>query len=133
MVSNKTTSILKVGGLLLGFGGLLLGSSNAFSAYGYGGDSEPFYNLNWNGYVRTTVGVMLEDNDETTGDDKFRMNQAEVTLNLDFDIKTGPLNWKVITRFDKEAQTDYLDDLEARSESIATGFGIQSGNFTDGR
>ena len=27
---------------------------------------------------------------------------AEVTLNLDFDIKTGPLNWKVITRFDKE-------------------------------
>ena len=132
MVSNKTTSILKVGGLLLGFGGLLLGSSNAFSAYGYGGDSEPFYNLNWNGYVRTTVGVMLEDNDETTADDKFRMNQAEVTLNLDFDIKTGPLNWKVITRFDKEAQTDYLDDLEARSESIATGFGIQSGNFTDG-
>ena len=63
MVSNKTTSILKVGGLLLGFGGLLLGSSNAFSAYGYGGDSEPFYNLNWNGYVRTTVGVMLQDNE----------------------------------------------------------------------
>ena len=132
MVSNKSTSILKVGGLLLGFGGLLLGSSNAFSAYGYGGDNEPFYNLNWNGYVRTTVGVMLEDNDETTADDKYRMNQAEVTLNLDFDIKTGPLNWKVITRFDKEAQTDYLDDLEARAETIATGFGIQSGNFTDG-
>ena len=41
---------------------------------------------------------------------------AEVTLNLDFDIKTGPLNWKVITRFDKEAQTDYLDDLEERME-----------------
>jgi len=132
MVSNKTTSILKVGGLLLGFGGLLLGSSNAFSAYGYGGDADPFYNLNWNGYVRTTVGVMLQDSDETTADDKYRMNQAEVTLNLDFDIKTGPLNWKVITRFDKEMQTDYLDDLEARAETIATGFGIQSGNFTDG-
>ena len=108
MVRSKSTSILKVGGLLLGFGGLLLGSSNAFSAYGYGGDNEPFYNLNMNGYVRTTVGVMLQDNDETKADDKYRMNQAEVTLNLDFDIKTGPLNWKVITRFDKEAQTDYL-------------------------
>ena len=44
------------------------------------------------------------------------MNMAEVTLNLDFDIKTGPLNWKVITRFDKEAQTDYLDDLEERHQ-----------------
>jgi len=129
MVREKTTSILKVGGLLLGFGGLLMGSSNAFSAYGYGGDADPFYNLNWNGYVRTTVGVMLDDNDETAADDKFRMNQAEVTLNLDFDIKTGPLNWKVITRFDKEMQTDYLDDLEDRQDSIATLFGLQ-GNYS---
>ena len=129
MVRSKTTSILKVGGLLLGFGGLLLGSSNAFSAYGYGGDNEPFYNLNMNGYVRTTVGIMLQDHDETNADDKFRMNQAEVTLNLDFDIKTGPLNWKVITRFDKEMQTDYLDDLEERMDATATAFGIQ-GNYS---
>ena len=114
---------------MLGFGGLLLGSSNAFSAYGYGGDNEPFYNLNMNGYVRTTVGVMLQDNDETRADDKFRMNQAEVTLNLDFDIKTGPLNWKVITRFDKEMQTDYLDDLEERMDATAAAFGIQ-GNYS---
>ncbi|MDC1093483.1 hypothetical protein OAS55_00745 [Porticoccus sp.] len=129
MVRSKSTSILKVGGLLLGFGGLLLGSSNAFSAYGYGGDNEPFYNLNMNGYVRTTVGVMLQDNDETRADDKFRMNQAEVTLNLDFDIKTGPLNWKVITRFDKEMQTDYLDDLEERMDATAAAFNIQ-GNYS---
>ncbi|MDC0412012.1 hypothetical protein OAM45_02175 [Porticoccus sp.] len=129
MVRSKTTSILKVGGLLLGFGGLLLGSSNAFSAYGYGGDNEPFYNLNMNGYVRTTVGVMLQDHDETKADDKWRMNQAEVTLNLDFDIKTGPLNWKVITRFDKEMQTDYLDDLEERMDATAAAFGIQ-GNYS---
>ena len=69
-----------------------------------------------NGYVRTTVGVMLQDNDETRADDKYRMNQAEVTLNLDFDIKTGPLNWKVITRFDKECKPTILDDLEERME-----------------
>ena len=118
MVRSKSTSILKVGGLLLGLGGLLLGSSNAFSAYGYGGDNEPFYNLNMNGYLRTTVGVMLQDNDETKADDKYRLNMAEVTLNLDFDIKTGPLNWKVITRFDKEMQTDYLDDLEERQDAV---------------
>ncbi|MDC0888274.1 hypothetical protein OAR86_04360, partial [Porticoccus sp.] len=104
-------------------------SSNAFSAYGYGGDNEPFYNLNMNGYVRTTVGVMLQDHDETKADDKWRMNQAEVTLNLDFDIKTGPLNWKVITRFDKEMQTDYLDDLEERMDATAKAFAIQ-GNYS---
>ena len=84
MVRSKTTSILKVGGLLLGFGGLLLGSSNAFSAYGYGGDNEPFYNLNMNGYVRTTVGVMLQDNDETRADDKYRMNQGRGNSKLGF-------------------------------------------------
>ena len=44
------------------------------------------------------------------------MNMAEVTLNLDFDIKTGPLNWKVITRFDKECKPTILDDLEERME-----------------
>ena len=132
MVRSKSTSILKVGGLLLGFGGLLLGSSNAFSAYGYGGDNEPFYNLNMNGYVRTTVGIMLQDHDETKADDKFRMNQAEVTLNLDFDIKTGPLNWKVITRFDKEMQTDYLDDLEERMDATGTAFGIKGNYSGDG-
>ena len=131
MVRKTTTSALKVGGLLLGFGGLLMGSSNAFSAYGYGGDNEPFYNLNWSGYLRTTVGVMLQDNDETQGDDKYRMNQAEATLHLDFDVKTGPLNWKIVTRFDKEMQTDYLDDLEDRSDSIGAGFGL-NGNYTDG-
>ena len=53
---------------------------------------------------------------------------AEVTLNLDFDIKTGPLNWKVITRFDKECQTDYLDDLEERME-LRAAFGLQ-GNYS---
>ncbi len=132
MVRSKTTSILKVGGLLLGFGGLLLGSSNAFSAYGYGGDNEPFYNLNMNGYVRTTLGVMLQDNDETAADDKFRLNMAEVTLNLDFDIKTGPLNWKVITRFDKEMQTDYLDDLEERMDTTALQ-GNYSGSGSHGK
>ena len=118
MVRTTTTSILKVGGLLLGFGGLLMGSSNAFSAYGYGGDNEPFYNFNWSGYLRTTVGVMLQDNDETNADDKYRMNQAEAVLHLDFDVKTGPLNWKIVTRFDQEMQTDYLDDLEERMDTV---------------
>jgi len=71
----------------------------------------------------------LQDNDETNADDKYRMNQAEAVLHLDFDVKTGPLNWKIVTRFDKEMQTDYLDDLEERMTATANAFGLQ-GNYS---
>lgn len=129
MVRKNCISIMKVGGFLLGCGGLMAASNPAMAAYGYGGEDEPFFNLNWSGYLRTTVAVGLEDHDETNADDKWRMTQAELTLNLDFDIKTGPLNWKVITRFDKEHQTDYLDDLQERMDATGAAFGI-NGNYS---
>lgn len=131
MVRKNSTSIMKVGGFLLGCGGLLMASSSALAGPGYGGDSEPAFSFEYNGYLRSTVAVSLQDHDETSADDKFRMTQAELTLNLDFDIKTGPLNWKVITRFDKEHQTDYLDDLEERSNATSAAFDI-SGNYGKG-
>ncbi|MDX2465198.1 MAG: hypothetical protein QNK31_11895 [Porticoccus sp.] len=136
MVREKCTSILKVGGFLLGCGGLMAASSPAMAAYGYGGEDAPFFNFNYSGYVRSTVAVSLEDHDETAADDKWRMTQAELTLNLDFDIKTGPLNWKVITRFDKEHQTDYLDDLQERMDLVGldgnySGPNPQRGDFMD--
>ena len=121
MVRKNCTSIMKVGGFLLGCGGLMAASSSAL-AIGYG--DEPTYTFGYSGYLRETIGVSLQDHDETSADDKYRMTQAKTTLQLDFDIKTGPLNWKVVTRFDKEFQTDYLDDLEDRSNSV----GLQ-GNY----
>lgn len=135
MVREKCTSILKVGGFLLGCGGLMAASSPALSL-GYGGDDEPTFSFDYSGYLRTTVAVSLQDHDETAADDKWRMTQAEATLNLDFDIKTGPLNWKVITRFDKEYQTDYLDDLQERMDSVGlngnySGSQPQRGDFMD--
>lgn len=136
MVREKSTSILKVGGFLLGCGGLMAASSPAMAAYGYGGEDAPFFNFNYSGYLRSTIAVSLQDHDETAADDKWRMTQAELTLNLDFDIKTGPLNWKVITRFDKEEQTDYLDDLQERMDSVGlngnySGSSPQRGDFMD--
>ena len=127
MVRKNSTSIMKVGGFLLGCGGLMAMSSPALSM-GYGGDDEPAFNFSYNGYLRSTIAVSLQDHDETKADDKWRMTQAELTLNLDFDIKTGPLNWKVITRFDKEAQTDYLDDLEERMNNTSSVFDLV-GNY----
>jgi len=131
MVRKNSTSIMKVGGFLLGCGGLMAMSSPALSM-GYGGDDEPAFNFSYNGYLRSTIAVSLQDHDETSADDKWRMTQAELTLNLDFDIKTGPLNWKVITRFDKEAQTDYLDDLEDRMNNTSAIFGLNGNYGKDG-
>ena len=128
MVRKNSTSIMKVGGFLLGCGGLMAMSSPALSM-GYGGEDEPNFTFAYNGYLRSTIAVSLQDHDETAADDKWRMTQAELTLNLDFDIKTGPLNWKIITRFDKEAQTDYLDDLQERMDATGDAFGV-SGNYS---
>ncbi len=126
MVRKNCTSIMKVGGFLLGCGGLMAASSTALAGPGYG--DEPTYTFGYSGYLRETIGVSLEDHDETSADDKYRMTQAKTTLQLDFDIKTGPLLWKVVTRFDKEIQTDYLDDLEDRSNATYAEFGIR-GNY----
>ena len=116
MVMKNNTSIKKVGGFLLGFGGLMAAASPTFAAdFDYGMD-ESFFKLSYNGYVRTTVGVLLNDHKETSADDKWRMNQARATVNIDWDIKTGPLNWRVVTRVEHEHKTDYLEDLSERME-----------------
>ncbi len=117
MVMKNNTSIKKVGGFLLGFGGLMAAASPTFAAdFDYGLD-DSFFKLSYNGYVRTTVGVLLQDSKETEASDQWRMNQARATVNVDWDIKTGPLNWRVVTRVEHEHKTDYLDDISERTDS----------------
>jgi len=117
MVMKNNTSIKKVGGFLLGFGGLMAAASPTFAAdFDYGLD-DSFFKLSYNGYVRTTVGVLLQDSKETEASDQWRMNQARATVNIDWDIKTGPLNWRVVTRVEHEHKTDYLDDISERTDS----------------
>ncbi|WP_461517918.1 DUF1302 family protein [Porticoccus sp.] len=115
MVRKNNTSIKKVGGFLLGFGGLLAASAPALAVDLNYGDG-PNFEIRYSGYARATLAMGLQDHDETSADDKYRLTQAKGTVNVDWDIKTGPLNWKVVTRFEEEAQTDYLDDLEDRMD-----------------
>ncbi len=131
MVKKNNTSIKKVGGFLLGFGGLLAASAPALAVDLNYGDG-PEFEIRYSGYARATMGMSLQDHDETPADDKYRLTQARATLNIDWDIKTGPLNWKVVTRFEEEAQTDYLDDLEERSADLLGGPNPFVGNFTNG-
>ncbi len=84
------------------------------------------FSINLSGYVRTTVGVMLEDQDETQANDKWKLNMFRNTLNLDLDVVTGDLSWKAVGRFDKELQTGYLKDLEALTSVQSPG-----GNFSN--
>lgn len=132
MVRKNNTSIKKVGGFLLGFGGLLAASSPALAVDLNYGDG-PNFEIRYSGYARATMGMSLQDHDETSADDKYRLTQAKGTLNIDWDIKTGPLNWKVVTRFEEEAQTDYLDDLEDRINTVGGAFGLQSNYGPNGR
>ena len=57
MVRKNSTSIMKVGGFLLGCGGLMMASSSALAGPGYGGDSELAFSFEYNGYLRSTVAV----------------------------------------------------------------------------
>ncbi|MEZ5530114.1 MAG: DUF1302 family protein [Porticoccaceae bacterium] len=134
MVRKNNTSIMKVGGLLLGFGGLMAAATPAM-AVELIGDTESDFSIKFNGYARATAGMLLEDHDETAADDKWRLNQARATVNIDWDIKTGPLNWRVVTRFEQEHQTDYLDDLEDRINETSQTFGgsFYSNYGKDGR
>ncbi|RLA49266.1 MAG: LysR family transcriptional regulator [Gammaproteobacteria bacterium] len=75
------------------------------------------YSASLSGYVRTTVGVSLNDHDETKRDDKWEATMARGTLLLDLDVYTGPLIWKAVGRLDKEYKTNYLKDLQKRADS----------------
>ncbi|MDX2349340.1 MAG: hypothetical protein QNK32_03015, partial [Porticoccus sp.] len=61
MVRKNCTSIMKVGGFLLGCGGLLAASTSVLAGPGYG--DEPTYTFGYSGYIRETIGVSLEDHD----------------------------------------------------------------------
>ncbi len=83
------------------------------------------------GYARTYWGVSLEDHDETPSNDTWETTMARATLYLDTDIYTGPVSWKIVSRFDREHQTDYLKDLEANTQAIgATGSALR-GQYMD--
>jgi uncharacterized protein DUF1302 len=115
-MKKYNSNILKAAGFLLCFGGTVATGSVMAAEEpacdtckgGYGED----WSFSVGGWARTYFGMNLEDQDETPEDDQFDLNMARASLNLDFDIYTGPVSWKVVTRFDRELGTDYLDSLE---------------------
>ncbi|RKZ49820.1 MAG: LysR family transcriptional regulator [Gammaproteobacteria bacterium] len=123
MFIRNYTNILKIVGLIMCFSGWLITSPVQ------AGTDE--WEFNVSGYLRSYTGVLLDDNDETQGNDTWEINMARGTFLLDFDAYTGPLSWKLITRYDLEHKTDYLSELERLTELQSPGGTATSGRYLD--
>lgn len=114
-MKKYNSNIMKTAGFLLCFGGTVATSSVMAAEEpscdtckgGFGED----WSFSVSGYARTYLGVSLEDHEETSDNDTWNATMARATLYLDTDIYTGPVSWKIVSRFDREYQTDYLDNL----------------------
>lgn len=115
-MKKYNSNIMKAAGFLLCFGGTVATSSvmaaDEPACDTCSGGFADDWSFNVSGYARTYFAVGLEDHAETPENDQFDFHMARATLLLDTDIYTGPVTWKVVSRFDRELQTDYLDSLE---------------------
>ncbi len=134
-MKKYNSNILKAAGFLLCFGGTVATSSVMAAeepacdtcAGGFGEE----WSFAVSGYARTYFGVGLEDHEETPDNDTWGLNMARATLYLDTDIYTGPVSWKVVSRFDREYKTDYLEGLEANTRAIGVSGTSTRGNYLD--
>lgn len=134
-MKKYNSNILKAAGFLLCFGGTVATSSVMAAEEPACDTCSGGFGEGWSyavsGYARTYFGVNLEDHAETPENDQFDFNMARATLYLDTDIYTGPISWKVVSRFDRELQTDYLDSLEAMTNLNSPGGTATRGNYLD--
>lgn len=134
-MKKYNSNILKTAGFLLCFGGIAAtGSVMAAEepacdtcAGGFGED----WSFAVSGYARTYLGVSLEDHEETTDNDTWNATMARATLYVDTDIYTGPVSWKLVSRFDREYQTDYLQNLEKNTAGIGAVGSSLRGQYMD--
>ena len=90
------------------------------------GDPSSDYNVHIGGWLRNWTGFSL-DKQSTTGYDKWwDPTMVRNEFLMDVDAKTGLVKWKFIGRFDREIETDYLNQLESLNR-------IQSPNGLVGR
>lgn len=119
MKKKRNMGVFTTAGLLMCLGG---GSV-------YAGNDN--FDFQISGYTRTTIGVNLQDHQETSADDKLTLNMARQTLLLDMDLETGPLTWKAVTRVEKEYETDYLKRLNDLTSAQSPNGNSDNGDFMD--
>jgi len=95
------------------------GASSAEGAEPAKGDESRNFHLG--GYLRTWVSFNLQNHPETAAGDRWDPSMVRGALLLDGDLKTGPLSWKAVGRFDGEYKTTYLKRLEDKVRAATPG------------
>jgi hypothetical protein len=122
MKKNKIVNIMKAISYLICAGGMI--ANTAFA--------DDDFDVNLSGYVRTTLGMSLEDQTETTKTDEAgKLTMARGTVYLDLSVDTGNFFWKAVGKFDKEYKTSYLEELEDLTQLQSPGGNSANGGFMD--
>jgi hypothetical protein len=132
MVIRNNTTIIRAISILMCLGGSLAITTGAIAEERK--FKSPFpedWSLSVSGYTRVYAGMLLEDQQETKADDQFDLNMLRASVYFDFDATTGPLNWKLVTRFDKEHQTNYSENLEALTLAQSPGGSATRNHYLD--
>ena len=69
-------------------------------------------NFRVGGYLRGWASFNLKDIPDTPENDRGDLSMLRASLLIDTDFSTGPLDWKLIFRGDREYKTDYVKRLE---------------------
>jgi hypothetical protein len=72
------------------------------------GDPSGDFNAHIGGWLRNWTGFNLQKTESSGYDSPYNPSMVRNELMIDADAKTGPVKWKVIGRYDKEIETDYL-------------------------
>jgi len=134
-MKKYNSNIMKTAGFLLCFGGTVAAGPVMAAEAPACDTCSGGYGEDWSwavsGWARTYFGVGLEDHAETPEDDQFDFTMARASLNLDFDIYTGPVSWKVVSRFDREIGTDYMDSLQRITAGTSNAGSAGNGQYLD--
>jgi hypothetical protein len=102
--------------------GLVMACGGAFAADNEAApiaDSDNSFRLG--GYVRSWASFNMQNQPETTQNDRGSLSMLRSSLSLNADAQTGPFQWKAIGRLDREYKTNYLQHLEDRNKAYLAG------------
>ncbi|MCB1890347.1 MAG: LysR family transcriptional regulator [Rhodocyclaceae bacterium] len=109
-----------------GWRGPLLVTLMATACPGWAADGFQF-----SGYARSWLSLNLSDVPETAGNDRYAPSMVRGAVSLEGAYTTGDVAVRVIGRAEREARTDYLDDLQDVADANAAAFGLQAGDIME--
>ena len=92
------------------------------------------FSFNLSGFARGWVSANLQNQPELEKvgqKSRGKLSMVRGSIELDADVKTGPVKWKAIARADREYKTNYLQSLESLRSTNGTASGGESSSIVD--